>query len=255
MFLLIGNSGSNHNYIGLRLCGIKIKNALTYHKFGTHGKNIILDISNLQYHEIEKNLKNNNYSALVCFTSKFNQDLSNLLKKYNIKIIQILINQNQECLLINWQEKLRIHPEEDKDKSFSKEWEQQQNKIWQNYTKFTIERAVCRWTYSLYNEEFIDVKKNVNADYFFLFGSLYESYESTKIEFKKFSIDYLEEEYYNWKKSQKIIFDSWTAIKKNLETPKILEFDYQKGIAIALRGIKERISEQQCWLTYEDLLK
>jgi hypothetical protein len=254
MFLLIGNSGSNHNYIGLKLCGIKIKHTLTYHKFGTHGNNNILDISNLDYTEIEKNLKKNNYIFMVCFASKCNANLFSLLKIYNIKIIQIYVEKNQECLLINWQEKLRINPEENKDKFFSKDWEEQQRKIWKNYTKFSIERAVLRWMYCLYNDKFIDIKKNANADYFFLFHSLYDSYEYAAKEFKKFSVDYSVEEYNDWKLSQKIIFDSWEDIKNNIITPNKLQFDYQKGIAIALRGLKENISEQECWLKYESLL-
>lgn len=255
MFLLIGNSGSNHNYIGLKINKIEIKNILTYHKFGTHGfKNNILDISYSNYIEIEEKLKKNNSIFMVCFASMYNKEIFNLLKKYDIKIIQILIEKNQECLLINWQEKLRINPIDDKDKSFSIEWEEQQKNVWQNYTKFPIERAVVRWTYNLYNKEFIDVKKSSNIDSFFLFGSLYESYEQTKIEFEKFFINYSIEEYNNWKSSQKIIFDSWNAIKNNLKTPNRLQFDYQKGIAIALQGIKENINEHNCWLNYEFLL-
>ena len=255
MFLLIGNSGSNHNYIGLKLTKTKIKNILSYHKFGTHDeKNNILDISWLHYIEIEEKLKKNNSIFIVCSAAMFSKEIFNLCKKYDIKVIQILIEKNQECLLINWQEKLRINPMNDNDKSLSKEWEVQQKNAWQNYTKFPIERAIVRWTYNLYNKEFIDVKKNHNIDSFFLFSSLYESYKKTKIEFKKFSVDYLEEEYNNWKDSQKIIFNSWNNIKNNLEMPKNLEFDYQKGISIALRGIQENISEQDCWHKYESLL-
>jgi len=254
MFLLIGNSGSNHNYIGLKINKIEIKNELTYHNYGTHGSKNILDISYLNYIEIEEKLKKNNSIFMVCFASMYNKEIFNLLKKYDIKIIQILIEKNQECLLINWQEKLRINPMNNKDKSLSKEWEKQKKNAWKNYTKFPIERAIVRWTYNLYNKEFIDVKKNHNIDSFFLFGSLYESYEKTKIEFKKFSVNYLEEEYNNWKNSQKIIFNSWNDIKNNLEMPKNLKFDYQKGIAIALRGIRESISEQDCWYKYESLL-
>ena len=254
MFLLIGNGGSNHNYIGLKLCGIKTENILTYHTFGTHSGNTILDVSNLNYTEIKKKIKKNKYVSMVCFASKWNKTLFELIKENNIKIIQILIEKNQECLLINWQEKLRITPVDHEDRLFSKDWEEQQKNAWQNYTKFPIERAVVRWTYNLYNKEFIDVKKNLNADSFFLFGSLYDSYEKTKIEFEKFFVNYSKEEYNNWKTSQKIIFDSWNAIKNNLKTPNRLQLDYQKGIAIALQGIKENINEHDCWIKYEPLL-
>ena len=254
MFLLIGNSGSNHNYIGLKINKIKIKNELTYHRHGTHGNKNILDISYLNYTEIEKRLKENNFIFMVCFSAMYSKEIFNLLKKYDIKVVQILIEKNQECLLINWQEKLRINPMEDKDRHYSKDWEEQQKIAWQNYTNFPIERAIVRWTYKLYDKEFIDVKKNSNVNSFFLFSSFYESYEQTRIEFEKFSVNYSEEEYINWKNSQKIIFNSWNSIKNNLNTPKNLEFDYQKGIAIALKGIKENISEQDCWLKYESLL-
>ena len=88
----------------------------------------------------------------------------------------------------------------------------------------------------------------------YLDGKPVEVDKLTLHEFEKFSVNYSEEEYINWKNSQKIIFNSWNSIKNNLNTPKNLEFDYQKGIAIALKGIKENIIEQDCWLKYESLL-
>jgi hypothetical protein len=253
MFLLVCNSGSNHNYIGLTITNQQIENKLTYHDCGSHGIGAI-DISYMNYTNIEKIINKNNCKFMVCFSSKWNNEIFNLLKKNKVKIIQILIEHNQECMLINWQEKLRINPQNNEDKKLSTEWEKQQKNIWENYTKFPIERAVMEWTYKLYDKQFIDVRKIIDVDAFFSFGSLYDSYDSAYTEFKKFNIEYSKNKHDDWKLSQKIIFDSWNFIKNNLDTPKNLEFDYQRGIAIALKGIKENIDLQNCWSKYESLL-
>jgi len=191
---------------------------------------------------------------MVCFASKWNKNLFTILKKNKVTTIQILIEKNQECLLINWQEKLRVNPENSNDLILSKEWEEQQKNIWKNYTKYPIERAVLEWTYKLYDKKFIDVRKTNHADTFFLFGSLYESYDHASLEFKKFNIEYSKKEYNDWKLSQDVVFNSWDSIKNNIDNPKKLNFDYQRGIAIALKGIKEQINAQHCWSKYESLL-
>jgi len=252
--LLIGNSGSNHNYLGFKLLNLKVENCLTYHKYGTHkhGSGII-DISLFDIKSIEEFIEKD-YSVFVCHADRWNDSINELMKKHKIKVFQILIEKNQECLLINWQEKLRINPQDKQDKFFSQEWETQQKQIWQKYTEFPIERATFEWTYKLYDKEFIDVKKIQNADGFFAFGSLYDSYESTRLEFKKFDIEYSEIDYTNWKTSQKLIFDSWNSIKNNINTPKNLKHDYQKGIALALKGINEKLNDQDCWDRYKFLL-
>ena len=254
MFLLICNSGSNHNYIGLKLSNIRIKNSLTYHNFGTHGDVNIVDISNISNDKVNEVIKNKKNIFMVCFASKCNNELFTIIKKNKIKTIQILIEKNQECLLINWQEKLRVNPENKKDATFSKEWEEQQRHVWENYTNFPIERAVLEWTYKLYDKEFIDVRKNPHTDSFFMFGSLYDSYDNARLEFKKFDVEYSKEDYDNWRSSQRIIFNSWDSIKNNIDTPKNLNFDYQRGIAIALKGIREHLDAQSCWSRYESLL-
>jgi hypothetical protein len=254
MFLLIGNSGSNHNYIGLKLSNSKPENSLTYHNFGTHGGTNAIDISHINSNKIEEIIKNSKPIFMVCFASKYKEDLFTVLKKNKVTTIQILIEKHQECLLINWQEKLRVNPENNNDLILSKEWEEQQKNIWKNYTKFPIERAVLEWTYKLYDKEFVDVRKTNHTDSYFLFGSLYESYDHASLEFKKFNIEYSKKEYDDWKRSQKIVFDSWKAIRDNTDTPKKLKFDYQRGMAIALKGIREGIDLQNCWSRYESLL-
>ena len=82
MFLLIGNAGSNHNYIGLKLSNLKPKNNLTYHDFGTHGgNNTAIDISHTNSNKIEEIIKNSKPIFMVCFASKYKEDLFTVLKK------------------------------------------------------------------------------------------------------------------------------------------------------------------------------
>jgi len=255
MFVLIGNSGSNHNYIGLTLVNRQPQDNLTYHNQGTHGGVNVVDISNMPYDRIENVIKNDNPLFMVCFASKWNADLYTLFKRFGINVIQIIIDRHRECMLINWQEKLRINAMDDTDRILSKEWEQQQRQVWNAYTKFPIERAVMEWTYKLYDNEFIDVKQSLLCDQYFSFGSMYEDINNAVKEFDKFGIRYNGQIYEEWRRSQNLIFESWRAIKNNLNNPSTLKHDYQRGMAIALRGMSESITPTQCWNQYEQLLK
>jgi hypothetical protein len=255
MFVLIGNSGSNHNYIGLTLVNRQPQDNLAYHNQGTHGGVNVVDISNMSHDRIDHLIKNDDPLFMVCFASKWNTDLYTLFKRFGINVIQIIIDSHRECMLINWQEKLRINAMDDTDRIFSKEWEQQQRQTWSPYTKFPIERAVMEWTYKLYDNEFIDVKQSLLCDQYFSFGSMYESINDAVKEFDKFGIRYNGQRYEKWRQSQKLIFDSWQAINNNFDAPGLLKHDYQKGMAIALRGMSESLTPTQCWKQYEQLLK
>ena len=255
MFLLIGNSGSNHNYIGLTLANRQIENKFAYHNQGTHRGTIAKDVSGMSHKEIKRYINDKNPSFLVCFASKWTKDLHQSLSSDGIKIIQILIDKHRECLLINWQEKLRVNAIDDTDRSFSKDWERQQILTWRAHTEFPIERAVMEWTYKLYDDEFVDVKQSLLCDQYFSFGSMYETMDKAIQEFKKFGIDYDNNKYEKWKQSQKLTFDSLYTIKHNLYDLGQLKHDYQRGIAIALRGISESLTPIQCWTQYEPELK
>lgn len=254
MFLLIGNSGSNHNYIGLTMATRQIQDKLTYHQQGTHGA-VGIDVTNMPHDRIKYLIKNEDYLFMVCFASNWNADLYTLFKSFGINVIQILIDRHRECMLINWQEKLRINAMDNADRALSKEWEHQQRQVWSAHTKFPIERAVMEWTYKLYDNEFIDVKQSSLCDQYFLFGSLYQSTTEAVKEFEKFKISYNRQRYEQWRQSQKLIFDSWQAIKNNFNDLRPLKHDYQKGMAIALRGISESLTPTQCWSQYEQLLE
>ena len=149
MFLLIGNSGSNHNYIGLILAGKQPKDHFAYHNQGTHRGGIAVDISEMPFDKIEDIIKQDEALFMVCFASKWTADLYKFFSRFGIKTIQILIDRNRECMLINWQEKLRINATDEVDRVLSKDWENQQRQIWSAYTEFPIERAVMEWTYKL----------------------------------------------------------------------------------------------------------
>lgn len=254
MFLLIGNSGSNHNYIGLTLAGHSPQHKLTYHNFGTHGDINVVDISNMPFEKVETVIKKQNPLFMVCFASKWNDALCDLSKRLDVNVIQILIDQHRECMLINWQEKLRVNAMDEVDSLLSKDWEQQQKQIWSKYTTFPIERAVMEWTYKLYDNNFVDVKQSKLCDHYFSFGSMYQGGEETVNEFAKFGVGYDKQQYQQWKQSQKLVFDSWQKIKSKQNNPKELTHDYQRGVAIALRGIQESLTPAQCWQQYEQLL-
>ena len=72
--LLIGNSGSNHNYLGLKLLNLKVENCLTYHKHGTHGVGIF-DILNFYIKAIEEFIKKDNF-VFVCFANRWNDSIN-----------------------------------------------------------------------------------------------------------------------------------------------------------------------------------
>ena len=84
---------------------------------------------------------------------------------------------------------------------------------------------------------------------------MYQSTTEAVKEFEKFEISYNRQRYEQWRQSQKLIFDSWQAIKNNFNDLSPLEHDYQKGMAIALRGISESLTPTQCWSQYEQLLE
>jgi hypothetical protein len=257
MYLIFSPAGANINYIGLKLCKIPTKKMFAYHDMGLHDlkKNIVIDVSDQPISKIKEFSKNQNIKFMTCINHK--EEHYNLIKENNNSLLplQIIVEKNQELLLINWQEKLRFNNNSlEITKKAIKEWEETQINSWQSYTKFTIERAVLHWTYKIFNKDYKEIKKIIGIKNFFNFSSFYESYENISNEFKKYQIKYSEQEYNDWKSSQEIIFNSWNAIKNNLDTPNKLKLDYQKGIAIALRGIKENINEQDCWFKYESLL-
>ena len=81
----------------------------------------------------------------------------------------------------------------------------------------------------------------------FYFSSMYESYYLAKEQFKKFGIEYTEKMYEDWRTSQNKIFNSWNLIKSNIDNPEYLTQFYQRGIAMALNGLKNNLKEQECW--------
>jgi len=88
MFVLIGNSGSNHNYIGLTLVNRQPQDNLAYHNQGTHGGVNVVDISNMSHDRIDHMIKNDDPLFMVCFASKWNADLYTLFKRFGINVIQ-----------------------------------------------------------------------------------------------------------------------------------------------------------------------
>ena len=257
MYLIFSSAGANVNYIGLKLCKIPTKKMLSYHDIALHDmqRKIVLDVSVNNVSEIEALSKNKDIKFLTCINHR--KEHYNLIteKNYLFKPLQILVEKNQEFVIINWQEKLRFEKMSPNwSKKLIKKWENEQKNVWQTYTKFAIERAVLHWTYKLFDTNYHEVKKIEGIQNFFNFSCFYESYTMVKNEFRKYEIEYLEDEYNDWKLSQEKIFNSWNLIKDNLNSPNKLSLDYQRGLAIALKGITENITEEDCWAQYKFLL-
>ena len=230
-----------------------------YHDIGLHdlSNSMAIDISEKNNTEIKEIIDDKSNKFITCISH--NDRHYSLIDQYfsTILPVQILVEKNYELVLINWHEKLRFNLTKKSHmmKQPIKNWESSQKQIWQPFTNFTIERAVLHWIYKLSNKNYKEVKKIRGITHFFDFSSLYDSYENAKNEFKKFNIDYSIEQYNIWRESQKIIFKSWEEIKNNILSIENLKLDYQRGIAMALRGIKEQLDEQSCWENYKKNLK
>jgi hypothetical protein len=246
MLLLHAPAGANCNYISIIINNNNkkeiIKN-LVYHKLGTHNSiiRVIKPSENLE--EIKKYLTDKKYIA--CFVHFWREEFNEFHKEKNILSFQIFIDDYKEIVIINWFEKFIFNYTTDQDKLAGQQWLKNQDNVWKNYTSFTTERAVVHWLYNIDTKP--GFKKECSFKKIFNFSSMYNSFELTKNEFLKFNINYSKEMYNTWKDSQKIIFDSWNLIKNNVNTPENLEHFYQRGIAIALNGLKNNLKEQECW--------
>jgi hypothetical protein len=246
MIFLYAPAGANCNYILGHLLKINIDKNLVYHKVGTHsGKFLVIDRYLDNVGTIKKYLDNKNIKA--CIFHFWKQEFNEFLYIEEIIPLQILIDNYSELVVINWIEKFLLNPSFETDKNAAQEWRNSQKKIWDLYTKFPLERAVLHWLYKIHLNVAEAFEDNQSFTKKFYFSSMYESHDLTKEQFKKFDIEYTKKMYEDWKTSQNKIFDSWNLIKSNIDTPEYLPQFYQRGIAIALDGLKKKLKEQECW--------
>jgi len=256
MIILYAPAGANCNYISAILNdpSQQIKSTIVYHLLGTHAGSIKVVGPYENINIIEKYV--NDKKNVGCIFHHWNSsEYDQILKKENVIPFQIYIDDYKELVLINWFEKFLHNPSYNQDYIASQEWIQTQKIHWEKYTKFTGERAVVHWIYKIFLNLIPEFKNNSLFEKKFNFSSMYKSFELSKKEFKKFNIEYTETMYNNWKDSQKIPINSWNMIKNNIETPENLEHFYQRGVAIALNGVKHKVEEQDCWNRLSKRLK
>ena len=222
--LMVSPTGANGNYISLTILNRVKKHQFSYHDQGTHGED----------------------SALIFHVHHWENSLLSFLKNSDYLVVQNIIEKKFPFVIINWWEKLYYNTNNN-EFMISQTWIKEQTKVWQNY-KHPLVRAILRWFFSYKNQENNELKNIEEITNKFYFDSLYHDYKSVQEEFKKFNINYTEEQYTFWKKSQNIVFESFETLN-NTPLHK-LKKDYQKAIAIGLLGVKNNLSEEECWQKY-----
>jgi hypothetical protein len=226
----LGPAGSNLNYIGQVFTGEDVKPILAYHD-NDNGA-----------HSAKKDMKFKIWPL-------WNSDCELHVQNPEYKIIQILCKKQHKFLLLNWFEKNSRRPQS--AYPFIDEWRTNQLEAWSVMNvdeDSTLARAVLHWFYKINdkdNEELKDVGMIKNK---FSFDVFYENdpYLVSK-QFNQYGIEYTTEMYNRWKKSQKIIFDSYEHIEKNLSNPLNLEVYWHRGIAIGINGLANNLEEQEAW--------
>ena len=231
MYVIIGPAGSNINYISQVLTDTKLPSMLSYH-YNINGSHSLKKTENWPVKQI----------FLPC------TDYQSYLNEKNL-IIQIVIEQQKKFLLLNWFEKHSRR--ESHDGPWLENWCDTQYQSWEPYIEdkeTRLIRGVVYWFYSLQDKnhpDMIDLKEVKNKFYFDNFYS--NNHKAISQEFAKFDKDYSLQMYNKWIESQKIIFDSMDSIMNNLNSPHKLNSFWQKGLAIALYGLKNKLNEQQTW--------
>ena len=226
----LGPAGSNLNYIGQVFTGADIKSTLAYHD-NDNGS-----------HSLKKNM---NFKLWPRWTV----DCESHVHDPEYTIIQILCEKKHKFLLLNWFEK-NSH-RKPSAYPYIDDWIKNQLQAWSvmNMDKTsTLTRAVLHWFYKITskdNEELKDIAMIKNK---FSFDAFYEDDPRiVKEQFSQYEIDYSEEMYNRWKKSQKTIFDSYKNIEKNLDNPLNLEVYWHRGIAMGINGLENNLEEHEAW--------
>ena len=86
-----------------------------------------------------------------------------------------------------------------------------------------------------------------------MFDNFYASdFTLIKKEFEQYGVEYKKQMFDKWLDSQKIIFESYTQIKNNIDTPRKLKNFWQTGLALALHGQQYNIGEEEVWEKFYD---
>jgi len=223
---ILGPAGGNLNYIALTLLGKVRENQFVYHEQGSHGDN----------NNIIQHLHTWNDSCQCYLTDK------------DYLPIQVVTGEKFYFLMINWWEKFYYNVINTGDLRWSQQWFDDQAERWKAYEQPFV-RANLHWFYAYKNRIRPELFDCVQIKNKFNFDSFYINFKSLSDQFKKYGIVYTEQEYKNWKASQYVAFESYAEISKKPISQ--LTKDYQKSIAMGLLGIKNNLSEEECWKEFK----
>jgi len=205
-----------------------------------HGKEFT---DRLAYHSIERG-----QSSLEHCNWTHELSLKDITKHH----VKIYFDDSLELILLNWFYKFFVKPEsEDWIHTVRNEWQKSQKKHWAIYGDHWNVRAVLRWMYN------IDVDPNYKSKISFpgknfCGNALYNGYDIVKEEFGKHDVDYTKEKYERWYESQESIIKSWKYVKNihNIDEIKKLNYFFERGVALGLYGLKNKLTEEVAWKDY-----
>ncbi len=194
--------------------------------------------------------KEKNITSRLAYHELGGQYTHNLdYSKIDDKCVKIFFPHDYQIIVLNWFYKIFVYPTGAYMQSQGKkEWIDSQKNIWKNYGDKWKVKAFCRWVYNIANNKsyssYIEPPGNN-----FSGVALYNCYSDIKDEFGKFNIDYSRESHDSWLKSQYIILKSLDAVRNSTTISHIhnLTNDCEKGVSIALYGLKHRLSEDDVW--------
>ena len=172
--------------------------------------------------------------------------------KIDNKCVKIFFPHDYQIIVLNWFYKIFVYPTGAPMQSEGKkEWIDSQKNIWKNYGDKWKVKAFCRWVYNIANNKSYGSKIEPPGNNF-SGVALYNCYSDIKDEFGKFNIDYSKQSHDSWLKSQYIILKSLDAVRNSTTISHIhnLTNDCEKGVSIALYGLKHHMSEDDVWDSY-----
>lgn len=183
------------------------------------------------------------------FANSWTHDLD--YSKIDNQCIKIFFTRNYEIIILNWFYKILKYPMSNIQKKFGQTWIDSQKNIWKNYGDKWKVRAFCRWMYNIANDKSYSSKIPPPGNNFC--GTvLYDGYENVRDEFGRFNINYSYQSYDSWLTSQYVVLKSLDTVRNINAVSQIhnLTEDCQKGVSLALYGLKHQLSEDNVWDDY-----
>ena len=197
----------------------------------------------------EKNIPNGLAYHDLRFAGNWTHNLD--YSKIDNQCIKIFFLNGYEIIVLNWFYKELEYPMSNLQKKVGLKWKYDQENIWKNYGDRWKVKAFCRWMYNIAYDKSYSNKISFPGNNFC--GTvLYDSYDHVKDEFARFHIDYSRQSHDAWLRSQYMILRSLDTIRNINTISQIhnLTEDIQKGISLALFGLKHHMCEDTVWNNY-----